>query len=92
MSLHINPKDKAPLQIQASGHRKKHQEGRRLFRRLVLLQARFTKAKTQNEPAFKSSSILAAEAAKSAQPFAEGELFKKCLPSVQKKKVKHFYM
>ncbi|XP_069774260.1 general transcription factor II-I repeat domain-containing protein 2A-like [Narcine bancroftii] len=52
-------------------------------RSLVLQQTMFTKAESQSEPAVKVSFIVAAEIAKSARPFTEGEFVKKCLLKVR---------
>lgn len=42
----------------------------------------FTKAKSQSEAAVKASFIVAAEVAKSARPFTEGEFVKNCMVNV----------
>ncbi|XP_068580201.1 general transcription factor II-I repeat domain-containing protein 2-like [Cebidichthys violaceus] len=51
-------------------------------RSLVSQQAMFTKAKPQIEAAVKASFIVAAEVAKSARPFTEGEFVKNCMIKV----------
>lgn len=53
-----------------------------LKRSLVSQQAMFTKAKSQSEAAVKANFIVAAEVAKSARPFSEGEFVKNCMIKV----------
>ena len=53
-----------------------------LKRSLVSQQTMFTKAKSQSEAAVKASFIVAAEVAKSARPFTEGEFVKNCMIKV----------
>ncbi|KAL3992366.1 KRAB domain-containing zinc finger protein [Sarotherodon galilaeus] len=53
-----------------------------LKRGLKSRQALFTKAKSQSEAAVKVSFLVAEEAAKSAQPFREGEFIKNCMLKV----------
>ncbi|XP_072900750.1 general transcription factor II-I repeat domain-containing protein 2-like [Hemitrygon akajei] len=62
--------------------KQKLQKVEELKRSLASQQAMFTKAKTQSEAAVKASFIVAAEIAKSARPFTEGEFVKNCMMKV----------
>ncbi|XP_042286459.1 general transcription factor II-I repeat domain-containing protein 2-like [Thunnus maccoyii] len=60
----------------------RHQKVEEMKRSLVSQQTMFKKAISQSEAAVKASFIVAAEIAKSARPFNEGEFVKKCIMKV----------
>ena len=60
----------------------RHQKVEEMKRSLVSQQTMFKKAISQSEAAVKASFIVAAEIAKSARPFNEGEFVKKCMMKV----------
>ena len=57
----------------------KHQKAEEFKRSLVSQQTMFVNAKSKSEAAVKSSYIVAAEIAKAARPFSEGEFVKDCM-------------
>ncbi|XP_067943372.1 general transcription factor II-I repeat domain-containing protein 2-like [Watersipora subatra] len=59
--------------------KQKLQKVEEMKRSLACRQTLFTKAKSKSEAAVKASFIVAAEIAKSARPFSEGEFVKKCM-------------
>jgi len=62
--------------------KQKCQKVEEMKRSLVSRQTMFTKATSQSEAAVKASFIVAAEIAKSARPFTEGEFVKNCMMKV----------
>ena len=62
--------------------KQKLQKVQEMKRSLVSQQTMFMKAKSKSEAAVKASFIVAAEIAKSARPFNEGEFLKKCMVKV----------